>query len=583
MEKKLTFKKILKDVWLFKKSIYIYNFLLTTFNIIKILLSTYILKFIFDMLLIDNNYTKSLIIIIIYGIIILLLEIIIKYFISYKLEISNIDFKDKINIEYCSKIENIPFEYFEDSNFKDISNRVISSISDKYLSTISIIFTLYGNILLIIGLTSLIVTLGYWIVFFVIFSVAISTVISLRISKNAFNRYVQTTNKNRFLSYVKSLFYDRNFIAENRVFNSINFFKEKYNKIALERLYLVKKSRMKLLCLEIAKSLVEVLFIVIVFAYLVISYFNKKIGVGDIASLINASQQLNAALISLISILPKLKEIGMHIKDANVFLSYENKNVSIKEEIKEINSIEFKNVKFKYPNSNTLSINNISFKIKKGMSVSIVGENGAGKSTLIKLLLGLYEGYEGKILINNIDLKKYNLKQYTKFFGVVFQDYYIYPITIKENICFGNNVDEEKLNRRFKDVQIFDKISNLDSGINTVASKEYDKNGTILSGGEMQKLAIIRALVNDNNVIIVDEAFSNIDPKSEFKIYNMLKNETKNKILISISHRLATTVNSDLIIVLENGILQEIGTHDDLMRNKSIYYDLFNIQKNQYL
>lgn len=416
MENKLTIKKILKDVWVMKKSIYIYNFLLTTFNILKILLATYILKYIFDVIVINNNYRKSLIVILAYGIIILLIEVINKYFINYKLEISNIDFKDKINIKYCSKIENIPFEYFENSDFKDVSNRVISTIADKYISTISIFFAIYGNILLIIGLTSLIVALGYWIVFFVAFSVIISTLITLKISKNSFNRYIQTTNKNRFLSYIKSLFYNRTFIAENRVFDNTDFFKEKYNDTAIERLDIIKKSRIKLFLLEATKSLIEVLLIVMVFAYLVISYFNKKVGVGDIASLVNASQQLNAALISLISILPKLKEIGMYVNDTNVFLSYVNTDEVSKTKVKEINSIEFKNVKFKYPQANSLSINDVSFRIEKGMNISIVGENGAGKSTLIKLLIGLYEQYEGEILINNISLKKCDLKAYTHLF-----------------------------------------------------------------------------------------------------------------------------------------------------------------------
>ena len=177
----------------------------------------------------------------------------------------------------------------------------------------------------------------------------------------------------------------------------------------------------------------------------------------------------------------------------------------------------------------------------------------------------------------------FNLKAYTHLFGVVFQDYNIYPLTIKENIDFGKNYNEEEINQKLKKVQLLDKINSLDNKINTVVSKEFDKNGTILSGGEMQKIAIIRSIINNNNVIVVDEAFSHIDTKSELLIYKMLREEAKNKILISISHRLATTINSDLIIVLNNGVIHEIGTHDTLMKNQSIYYEMFNTQKNQYL
>ena len=207
MKDNLTFKKIIKDVWRIKKSIFIYSFILTTFNIIKLLLATYMLKYIFDRILIDSDYYHSVNVVIIYGIILLFIEITNKYLISYKLEIANIDFKDKLDLIYCSKIDNISYENFENSEFKDIATRVLSTISDKYLSTISIMFTIYGNVLLIIGLTSLVVILGTWIVLFVILSVLISTVISLRISKNSFDRYIKTTNRNRFLSYQKTLFY----------------------------------------------------------------------------------------------------------------------------------------------------------------------------------------------------------------------------------------------------------------------------------------------------------------------------------------------------------------------------------------
>lgn len=583
MKEKLNFKKIIRDIWLMKKSIFFYNFILTTTNIIKILLSTYILKYIFDKILIDDSYTESIYVIFVYGCIILLIEIINKYFITYKLEISNIDLKDKINISYLSKIEKISYENFEDSNFNDLSNRVISTIADKYLSTISLIFTLYGNSLLILGLTSLIVVLGYWIVFFVIISVIVSTFISLFISKNAFLRYKTTTNKNRFLSYIKSLFYNRSFIAEYKVNDTTNFFKKKYNNVANERMSLIKKSRIKLFFLESSKSIIEVLLIIIVFVYLVISYFNNKVGVGDIASLINASQQLNVSLLSFIGILPQLKEIKMYINDTNTFLDYVSNDKSIKNNIEDINSIEFKNVIFKYPKAKTTSIDNISFKIEKNMHISIVGDNGAGKTTIIKLLLGLYEKYEGDILINGTNLKEIDLKKYISLFGVVFQDYNIYPLSIKDNILFDKECNESVLFNMLQQVQLKEKVETLENKINTIISKEFDKNGTILSGGEMQKIAIIRALIKNNKAIVIDEAFSHIDIKSELSIFQILQEETKNKLLISISHRLATTINSDLIIVLNEGKICEIGNHNELMKNKSKYYEMFSSQKNQYL
>ena len=132
-------------------------------------------------------------------------------------------------------------------------------------------------------------------------------------------------------------------------------------------------------------------------------------------------------------------------------------------------------------------------------------------------------------------------------------------------------------------VQLKDKVESLENKIDTVVSKEFDKNGTILSGGEMQKIAIIRSLIKKNKAIVIDEAFSHIDIKSEIAIYQILQEETESKLLISISHRLATTINSDLIIVLNEGKICEIGSHEDLMKNKAKYYEMFCSQRNQYL
>lgn len=247
-----------------------------------------------------------------------------------------------------------------------------------------------------------------------------------------------------------------------------------------------------------------------------------------------------------------------------------------------VNSIEFKNVNFTYPNAEKSTINNMSFKVNKGENIAIVGENGAGKTTAIKLLCGLYYPTEGDILINGKNSKSFSADSYFDLFSAVFQDYNFLPMTIAENICATSNYDKEKLNSAFEKAGITDKINALPDKEKSFMIKDVYKNAVDFSGGEKQKLLLAKAIYKNAPVLILDEPTAALDPISENELYLKYNEMTDNKISFFISHRLSSTRFCDKILFIKNGTIAESGTHEELMALKGAYYRMYQIQSYYY-
>ncbi|WP_215491803.1 ABC transporter ATP-binding protein [Fenollaria sporofastidiosus] len=250
---------------------------------------------------------------------------------------------------------------------------------------------------------------------------------------------------------------------------------------------------------------------------------------------------------------------------------------------KSIDTIEFKDVWFKYPSSEDYVLKNLSFNINKGEKISIVGLNGAGKTTIIKLMTRLYEPTKGEILLNGLDISKIKMDEYQKLISVVFQDYNIYNFPVAETVASKTDYDREKVTKVLKDIDIYDKINSLSSGMDTKVSMGYSETGEKLSQGQFQKLAIARSLYKDSELVILDEPTSALDPKSEAEIYENFNYLVKEKTSIYISHRMSSSIFCDRILLINNGTVEDFDTHHNLMqKTDSLYYKMFNAQKENY-
>jgi ATP-binding cassette subfamily B protein len=246
-------------------------------------------------------------------------------------------------------------------------------------------------------------------------------------------------------------------------------------------------------------------------------------------------------------------------------------------------TIEFRNVSFRYPGSETSALNNVSFAIAPGESVALVGHNGAGKTTIVKLLCRFYDPTEGSIFINGLNLKDIALPDWYRFLGTLFQEFVRYHFSVRENIMLGapERNDPEAMKEAARKSGAAEFIERLPNTYDQVLGKEFE-DGVELSGGQWQKIAIARAFYESPPVLILDEPTSAIDAEAEYDIFTNLEQQYKSKTLILVSHRFSTVRNAGKIIVLEQGGIVESGSHDELMAQAGSYAKLFQLQARGY-
>jgi ATP-binding cassette subfamily B protein/ATP-binding cassette subfamily C protein len=329
-------------------------------------------------------------------------------------------------------------------------------------------------------------------------------------------------------------------------------------------------------------KIVKYVEMALVYSFVAYRTITEKLSVSSFSLYISTSLSFSTSFTKLI-------EVGLDLGRAVSYLRPFIELIELKEAedegeiiLDEIREIEFRNVSFSYPRSEQIILDNISFKIKQGEKISIVGLNGAGKTTLIKLLCRLYKPVSGEIFVNGLSIFAYDYDLYLSEISAVFQDYKLFSYSLKENILNGDGDDEEAYEVACK-VGLKEKIDSLPEGINSLYSKIYDEKGIELSGGEAQKVAIARALYKDSSLVILDEPTSALDPLAEAEIYQHFNELVKEKTAIYISHRMSSSVFCDRIIIIDSGKIADIDTHQNLMKKKtSLYYKLFMKQAENY-
>jgi ATP-binding cassette subfamily B protein len=240
----------------------------------------------------------------------------------------------------------------------------------------------------------------------------------------------------------------------------------------------------------------------------------------------------------------------------------------------------FENVHFKYPEAENYVLKGISMELKAGQKLALVGENGAGKSTLIKLMLRFYEPTSGRILLDGTDIRKFNKADYQAMFGVIFQDFVRYELSLRENIAVGNISDiqnDEKIKIAAEMSLAKEVISDMPDGLQQKLGKRFVK-GAELSGGQWQKVALARAYMKDASVLILDEPTAALDARAEYEAFQRFIGLTEGKTAVIISHRFSTVRMADTIVVLQDGIITESGSHEDLLNHNGTYKELFELQ-----
>ncbi len=351
--------------------------------------------------------------------------------------------------------------------------------------------------------------------------------------------------------------------------------------------FYAKAARTKIGPLYTASSVVSVIFTGCAYVFVCLKAWAGAFGVGEITQYIGALTKVSGAISSMITSLNDLRNNAEFLKLTFDFLDIPNKmyqgSLTVEKRMDNDYEIEFRDVSFRYPGSENYALRHVSFKFNIGEKLAVVGQNGSGKTTFIKLLCRLYDPDEGEILLNGINIRKYNYLDYISVFSVVFQDFRLFALPLGQNIAINSCYDAEKVNSCLEKAGFVLDPEKMPQGLDTYLYKNLDKNGVNVSGGEAQKIAIARALYKSAPFIILDEPTAALDPIAEAEIYSRFSEMVTDRTAVYISHRLSSCRFCDKIAVFDHGCVVQVGTHDGLLSDEGgKYHELWYAQAQYY-
>ena len=499
---------------------------------------------------------------------------------------SNILYQEFIKSKIYQKICATDVSAYDNSEFYEAKTKAIMMCDTVILQSYNRTIKLLRSIVSVFTYIGILAALRPAIIAIVLSACCIAILINFKTAKYSKKKFDELTHPQRRLEYVNYCFGERQFANDIKTENFSPFLIESFSHYFEERKIIIRKYVRKESNGNIVSDLMLVLSDCSSWVYLGYGIINNEIFAGEFISVINSIWGLSQQLFNVFNIIPQLYADGLFAIILDEFFGYETK---IKDEGTDdlnsgINTLELKNITFSYKDGISV-LNRISLKAKKGERVALVGQNGVGKSTLMKLILRLYEPNEGDVLVNGESYRIVTLKALFREMAVAFQEYNIYSCTIAENILMRkviNEKDEQVVYQALEKVGLLKKVIELPLGINTFIYNRFDDDGVQFSGGELQKLAIARALAKNSSVIILDEPTSSLDALSENRLIDLLNQESKEKILIIISHKLSLIKDFDKIIVFDNGEIVEEGKHNDLLENHHLYYEMWNAQAKSY-
>jgi len=494
----------------------------------------------------------------------------------------------KVNLNYefhrliINKCISLNLKEYEDSETYDKMQRAIQETQTPYQCIISI-FNVFSNAISLFG-HIVILFMWKWYVFFILMFVpVISAIFAIIIGKYEYKVMRERASDSRKISYYRTLISDVISCKENKILNIENELFQRFNKMYLRFIAKDKKILGYKVFNSVLFNFLQNIIGIFILLRVLVEVIQKKIYIGTASTYINcvwnSIKSINITIDNIANIYNKIRYISNILNFLNMNEKNDIRNESLIK-IDKIRKIEFYNVSFRYREELPYVLEKINCTINEDDKIVIVGGNGSGKSTFIKLLCGLYDEYEGDILINGLSLRSIDKISYRKKLGVVFQDYVKYEFNLRDSLLLGNGeILENELNFQVKNIQkkgIISFVDKLPKGLDTTLGSKFDK-GIQLSGGEWQQVSFVRTLIKDAEVCIFDEPSSALDVITEENMYKLLKEKMCQSICILITHRLYIVNNyAERAIVFKGGKIIEDGKVEELLARNSIYKQMFN-------
>lgn len=573
----------------------VFSLFIGMFELFDTAVSIFLIRYL--IIAITNEYTNSTTIIIVLMALCairIIMTIIESYYNNIFLPRQQIEIKKRVHENLFGIIVKMNYSNYDNPRYYDDYSYVIEEAEGRLFS---VFLSVKNFIIGVLQIVFVIASITYLfrepiVILFPVIIVLNNTIFYNKASDTIFKRNEENIPHNRRVDYIKRVFYLKEYARTIRLSNISNVMKQYFYRALRDSSDVFRKYGKKIIKYNVILTVSYNIFSQFgLLSYLFIKAIEGTISIADFSGLYAAAGCLLATMERLSRIIKDFHESNLYIEKYKDFnkLVYEDVLKDNTEQIgfnpQKYNAVMFENVSFTYKNAHKKALNNINISIKKGEKVAIVGENGAGKSTLVDLLLGLYDTYSGKITINNINIKDISIDDYRKLFNIVPQNYNIFAGTIAENVRMDlvEEDDNENITKALSNVGLYDLIElGKNNNYGTQMTKEFEESGVILSGGQMQKIAIARLFLNDAPIIIMDEPSSALDPVSEYNIFKNIFSKYRDESIIFISHRLYVSALSDKVIVMKDGSIIEQGTHDDLLKKDGEYSRLYRATTENY-
>lgn len=491
-----------------------------------------------------------------------------------------------LNNMIFEKASKVDISCYEDPEFYDKYQRATEILTGGLFSAFSYTFaTLIGGLISFFSVIGIVASIDPM---YLLFLAPILLVFAVEVWKSrvVYKRDLSMTTNNRIKAYAQRTVFLKDFSKDIRTSNIFSVIKSRFDGAVQSNIQILKSYGMKLFIFSMVSSFLgELIPIAGTYAFAGYQFIvTKTLAISGFSVVLSSINSVREATTRIADSFSELSAVALYFQNLHDFFDYESKIISGSRKTDDFESLEFKNVSFKYPSAEKYSLKNVSLKINKGETTAVVGINGAGKTTFVKLLLRFYDATDGEILYNGINIKEYDIDDLRNRFATVFQDYKNFALSVNENVICRICDEEDKKIARDALIKsgVYDKIITLSNGADTVLTREFDENGAGLSGGESQKMATARMFAKNFDIAILDEPSSALDPIAEYKMYENLISATKDKTVIYISHRLSSAVLSDKIFALGGGSVLESGTHSELMNSDGVYAKMFALQASSY-
>lgn len=498
---------------------------------------------------------------------------------------------NKLDNEINEKCMNIDFEQFNDSATQDrilLINQAVRG--NNFFTSLTTVFATISKIITLIGIVIIMTRLNAYLLVIALIVIVLQALLHYIRLKHERKFKADSIHDQRNINYVSNLAKDIETKKDVITYNMGDFIIGKIQSFQNDMLVFEKK-RIKIAgFIEIAIYTLSVAFQIIAYILIGLNAFNGSISIGDftvgIASMINFMSASSFVATKIVDFNDGFFYIKQYISFQKIRSKYEEEaDITISDiDLNDI-EIEFRNVSFRYPNSTAFVLKNLNLKISNKERLGIVGFNGAGKTSFVLLLTRMYEPTEGQILLNGVDIKRINYRDYQTIFATVYQDYSLLAFSLLNNIAISDEVSEEERSNIVNLIEkngMHERMRKLYRGLDTPISKKLSASGVDLSGGERQKIAIIRALYKDSPILILDEPTSALDPVAESEVYQKFAEMSHRKTTVFISHRIYSTRFCDKIAVFNSGEIVEYGSFDELLDRKGLYYEFFQTQAENY-